>query len=460
VSVVIIGGGITGLAAAYEVAARNIPFVLLETSDRIGGLIFTERVGGFTIESGADSMLAQKPAAIQLCGELGLSSRLVVSTPPRTAYVHARGRLHALPSGAVFGIPTTWPGIAGYSLLPWPARLRLAAGIYTERRSENKHEARQRDADESVADFFRRRFGAATVDLIADPLLGGIHAGDVERLSIRAVAPRLADRATLRDAATTPPSSEGMFRSLAGGMGELVEAIEGRLPAGSIRRRSEAQAISRAGRSWHVASTSGTLDASAIVLAAPAHAAARLVERVDAELAAECAGIPYVSTASIALAWPRTSVAHPLRGSGFVVARRQSTLRITACTWVSSKWQSRAPAGTVLLRAFLGGAADPDAAALSDDAAVEIARHDVSEVLGIREPPSFARVYRWIRAGAQHNVGHSARVGRIEARLAALPGLFVAGSGFRSIGVPDCIADGRAAGAAAARYAGDKIRES
>jgi len=452
VRVIIIGGGITGLSAAHELAARGVPFVLLEASDRTGGLIFTELVDGYTIDSGADSMLAQKPAAVQLCEELGLGPRLIASTPPRTAYVHARGRLHAIPSPSVFGIPTTRSGIAKYDLLPWTARIRMMRGL--ERNSligsdlDSIRKSRSDRADESVASFFRRKFGPATVSLIADPLIGGIHAGDVELLSITSVAPRLVQGAPT----DSPSGGEGLFRSLRAGMGEMVTAIEQRLPPGSVRLGSEATAVSRAASTWQVAYGSGTLEARAVIIAAPAHAAARLLAQVDPALTNRCAEVPYVSTVSVALSWPRTSVAHPLNGSGFVVARRHSPLRITACTWVTSKWPGRAPADMVLLRAFLGGTADPDAAGLSDETLLQIATRDVANVLGITGAPRLARVHRWLRAGAQHNVGHVSRLAQIDERLASLPGLFVAGSGFRAIGVPDCVADGRAAALEAVRH--------
>jgi oxygen-dependent protoporphyrinogen oxidase len=451
-AVAIVGGGIAGLAAAYELAVRDVRFVLLEASDRVGGLIRTEHVDGFTIDSGADSMLAQKPAGIQLCQELGLGRRLISQRPPRTAYVHANGRLHRLPSPSVFGIPTTWRGLLNYTLLPWPARMTLGSDLVFQHSTVA-------DADESVASFFRRRFGPATVDLIAQPLLGGIHAGDVERLSLKSVAPRLLDPGMfkLRWEAPTPPTADGMFRALEGGMGELVSALAVRLPDGSIRLGSPASGLVRstsdAARSrWQVTYRSGTIEADAVIVAAPAHVAATLCRDVDPDLAALCASVPYVSTASVALGWPRTSVAHPLNGSGFVVARTHSTLRITAATWVSSKWEYRAPEGAVLLRAFLGGANDPQAAQQSDAELISIAVRDLSNVLDISGPPAVARVQRWIGAGAQHEVGHLARVAQIEARLSRLPGLFVAGSGFRALGLPDCIADARSTAAEGARY--------
>ena len=448
-SVVIVGAGITGLAAAFELTQHNVPFVMLEASARTGGLIHTDHVDGFTIERGPDSMLAQKPAGIQLCEELGLAPGLISTTPPRHAFVLRDGRLYHLPSPSILGIPTTWRGIAHYELLSWPARARLGLEPLIRRQPAA--------ADESVASFFQRRFGAATVPLVAAPLLGGIHAGDVAALSIRSLVPRLVEAESRRGSVilsfrrTRPSGSgEGAFRSLAAGMGELVTAIEKRLPSGMIHCSAPVSAIARTESGWRVHAAERTFDGRAVILAVPAFTAASLLAPLDAEAAALCAQVPYVSTASIALAWRREQVQHALTGSGFVVARTRSAPRITACTWVSSKWRGRAPAGHVLLRAFIGGATDPDAASLSDADLIGIATRELSAVLGITGAPALARAYRWQRAGAQHNVGHLERIARLESRLAGLPGLFVAGSGFRSIGIPDCIADGRAAAAATA----------
>ena len=447
-SVLVIGGGISGLSAAFELSQRGVPFTLLEASSRLGGLIQTEHVDGFTIEAGPDSVLVQKPAALQLAGELGLTPRLISTSPPRTAFVLKDGRLYRIPSPSVLGIPVTWKALLEYDLLSWPARARLAL---------DRVVPRGRKEDESVGSFFARRFGASTVSLIAEPLLGGIHAGNIDALSIHSLFPRFVDAekrrgSVLRGFARThqPSTGEGMFRSLSSGMSELVSAIEARLPSGSVRLGAPASSLAKTEGGWRVRAGGADLRADRVVLAAPAHAAAALLSSVDAEAARLCSEVRYVSTASVALAWPRASVAHPLAGSGFVVARRHNAVRITACTWVSSKWAGRAPAGAVLLRAFVGGAHDPAAVDVPDESLIEIVSRDLSGVLGITGAPLFGRVYRWRHAGAQHDVGQLARMTRIEARLSRYPGLFVAGSGFRSIGIPDCIADGRAAGAAAA----------
>jgi oxygen-dependent protoporphyrinogen oxidase len=355
-------------------------------------------------------------------------------------------RLFALPSPSVLGIPAAWRGLVDYELLPWTSRLRLAFEPLVPRSTL---------PDESVGSFFRRRFGDAAAELIAAPLLGGIHAGDIDRLSVRSLFPRLVEAEGRRGGvlvslgARRQPPEDGAFRSLTSGMGALVSAIERHLPEGAIRCAAPAASLSRSGGEWRVVTPGHVVRSSAVIVAAPARAAAMLLRPIDEEVGRLCAEVRYVSTASIVLAWPRAAIAHPLAGSGFVVARRHSPVRITACTWVSSKWEGRAPPDVALLRAFIGGAHDPGAVDLADDELAMIAARDVGGILGIVAAPSLVRVHRWRDAGAQHEVGHLDRVDAIERRLAACPGLVVAGSGFRAVGIPDCVADGRAAAAGA-----------
>lgn len=436
----IVGAGITGLTAAYELHKRGVSSTVYEAGLRSGGLIRTERAEGFTIEAGPDSVLATKPSALDLANELGLGDQIQeVRTPG--AYVLRGHRLFRLPSPSLLGLPLTWRALLGYDLLPWQARLRLARGL---RARGDRSSGAETDADVSVAEFFRSRFGSDAVDLIAQPLLGGIHAGDIEQLSMASLFPRLVelDRAPggifgARAAqAQTSGRPSSPFRSLRGGMSALVDALESHLPAGTIRYGTPLAAIP---------------DDRPVIIAAPAYVAAAMLEPIDPEAAAICAAVPYVSTASVALAWPRSAVPHPLDGTGFVVARRQSDVRITACTWVSQKWDGRAPAGTTLLRAFVGGAHDPAAVDVPDDDLVAIVRRDLGAVLGVTAEPALARVYRWRRMGAQHTVGHLARMAELERRLAPR-GIFVAGSGFKSVGIPDCVADARRTALAAAQF--------
>lgn len=432
--VLIIGAGISGLAAAYELSRRGLPVRVLEASARPGGLIHTEYADGFTIEAGPDSVLNAKPGALTLIRELGISSELQGIRQGARAFVLKGRVLHALPQPSFLGIPITPDALAAYDLLSADGRARMAL--------EPTIPARSRDEDESVGSFFRRRFGTEAVDLIAQPLLGGIHAGDVDQLSMRSLFPRLLENerrfgTVMPQAVSADARGAGDIRgfaSLRGGMAALVRAIEAALPAGTIAYNSRVESLAG-------------MEAACTIVAVQGYAAARMLEGIDAHAAALCDRVPYVSTASVALAWPRADVSHPLDGTGFVVARRYSDARITACTWVSSKWDARAPEGQVLLRTFIGGAHDPEAVTLSDEDLVAIARRDLATLLGIDAAPALARVYRWPRAGAQHVVGHLDGVTEIEERLAPR-GIFVTGSAFRATGIPDCIADGR-------RVAGD-----
>jgi oxygen-dependent protoporphyrinogen oxidase len=313
------------------------------------------------------------------------------------------------------------------------------------------------DEDESIGAFVRRRFGREAVDYLADPLLAGIHAGDVERLSIRALFPRLVDAErrsgsvirALR-ALHVRPSPQGAFVSLPGGTGELVDTLSKALQPDTVVTNARVTNLQR-GLDYSIVSTAGNVRAHCVVLAVPAYVTGTLTRPLDPALADLCDVIPYASTATVAFGYRRDQVAHPLRGTGFVVPRSEG-LALLAGTWVSSKWPGRAPAGHVLLRGFLGGGRDPRRLDASDDELIDTARGELSDLLGTSGPPLFSRFYRWTRQSPQYEVGHLHRVVNIERRLNALPGLFVTGSGFKAIGIPDCISDGRATAARAADY--------
>jgi oxygen-dependent protoporphyrinogen oxidase len=441
--VLVIGGGMAGLATAYELHTRGVPFTLLESTDRVGGVVFSEEVDGFTIDGGPDSLLIQKPDGIRLCEELGLGPRLVSTKQPRLAYIQRGGRLHALPAASVLGIPTEWGPFIKSRLFSWPGKARMGAELFVPRRSSSE--------DESIGSFMRRRFGNELTTYLAEPLLAGIHAGDVDRLSIRALFPRFPETearagSLLRAFRAQPrqPSPDGAFKSLPGGLSELVRAIEAALPRQSIRRRTQAQAIERVGTEYRVRTAAGeAIAARAVVVAAPAYVAQALLQALDPAIAQICGGIPYASAATVAMAFRRDAIRHPLNGSGFVVPRVENT-GIMAGSWLSSKWPHRAPDGFALLRAFLGGARDPGAFAQSDSEMIATALSAMRPLLGIDGEPMFTRVYRWERANAQHEVGHIERVASLDRHVASHPGLFITGSGFRGVGIPDCIADGRA----------------
>ena len=448
VEVAIVGGGISGLSAAYGLHRQGVSFALFERDTRLGGVIQTDKIDGFTIDGGPDSLLVQKPAALDLCRELGLGDRLVPTLEPRTVYVVRDGRLHPMLEASVLGIPTrVWPLVTS-SLLSFGGKLRMLGDLLQP--------SGPADRDESVAAFFSRRFGPETVDYIAEPLLAGIHAGDVDRLSMRALFPRLVEAeqrhgSVIRAfrALKSPRPRDGIFRSLPDGIGEMTAAIERTLPGDALRRGADVEGIEGRGP-FRIANTGGPPQtARQLIMAVPAYVASELLASVDPRLGALCGEIRYESTATVVLAYPKASVTHPIRGTGFVVPRVERSVSVTAGSWISSKWPYRAPDDQVLVRGFVGGARQPDALDADDDALVARVDADFRRLLGITTTPHLRRVYRWPRRNAQHEVGHLERLMAIELRLDELPALHLIGAGFRGVGIPDCVQHGRAAADAA-----------
>jgi protoporphyrinogen/coproporphyrinogen III oxidase len=455
--VVVVGGGIAGLAAAYDLERGGLRVTLCEASTRLGGLILTEEVSGCVVEAGPDSMLAQKPAALGLCRELGLDNLIIGTLEPRTAFVLRDDVLHPISSESVLGLPVTSDAIDR-------SRMLSAAGRASfERDLTAPSTARPVTTDESIGAFIRRRFDDEAVRVLAQPLLGGIHAGDVERLSVRALFPMLANAdvpgtSLLKTLASHREgrSLEGAFRSLRRGMSALVSRLAAEIPRTNIRLGTVVSRV-EAGRQFTVETSAGRLIASSVIVAVPAWQAARLIESLDADLADACAGIPYASSATITLAYAKESVTRELAGTGFVVPRNERATRLLAASWLTSKWAGRAPEDLVLIRAFAGGTLDRDLLELDDDELAVLAHRDLARLLEIRARPLFARTYRWRDAGAQYEVGHTSRVAAIEAGAARWPGLWLTGSAFRGVGIPDCVADARAI---AARVIGSFARRA
>jgi oxygen-dependent protoporphyrinogen oxidase len=456
--VVIVGGGVAGLAAAYQLNQMGVSFAILERAARPGGVIISEETDGFVVDGGPDALLTLKPDGIALCREIGLGDRLVSTRLPRIAYVQRGGRLHALPAASVIGIPTAIGPLARTHLFSWTGKLRMAGELFVRPKRD--------DADESIGDFINRRFGHEAAVFLAEPLLAGIHAGDVNRLSARALFPRFVQaeqthgsvlRAFRREMRTAGNrATDGVFRSLPGGLSELVRALVASLPRDAIRPNSAVSAVRPAAASDGFRIDPGTgpsVDARAVVLAVPAYVIGDIVRSLDADLSRLCDSIPYTSTATVALGFPREAVANPMSGSGFVVPAVEST-GILAASWLSSKWPGRAPEGRVLLRTFVGGARDPDALACRDADLIALSLRAITPILGVRGEPQLARVYRFERAHAQHNVGHLDKIAAIERALDRHPGIFVTGSGFRGVGIPDCVADARTTARAVAAYLG------
>lgn len=476
--VIIIGGGITGLATAYylqQQAAAGVPlrYTLIESAPRLGGKIVTHRRDGFVIEGGPDSFVTQKPWALELCRELGLEDRLIGTNPvPRPVYVLQRGRLVPLPEGVMLVVPTKIRPFLTSPLLSWPGKLRMGLDLFIPPRRE--------DGDESLASFIRRRLGQEALDKIAEPLMAGIHVADAERLSLLATFPRFAElerrhgsliRGVLatrkaaaanrrlsaltrpwgktaaddqRQAAERPSGSNGsVFVTLQDGVDELVEALVRRLDRASLLTGCRVIGVRPQAEEarWAVHLGDGTtLTADAVVLAVPAYVAADLIESFNPTLATGLRKIRYVSTATVSLGYRRADVPHPLDSAGFLIPRSEGR-RITACTWSSIKFAHRAPADHVLLRAFVGGARDEHLADLDDAAMLAMVRSELRDILGITAVPVLSEIFRWPKGNPQYDVGHLERVARLEALCN--PGLFLAGSAYHGVGLPDCVRSGR-----------------
>ena len=439
--VAIVGGGIAGLSAAYALGKLGVSHLLLESSPRLGGVIRTEHADGFLLEAGPDAMLAQKPDGVALARDLGLGDRLIPTNPDqKTVYVLHRGRLLPLPDGMMLGVPTRLLPMVTTRLFSWPAKLRMAAEILRRPRAEA--------ADESIASFLERHFGHEAVERIGEPLLAGIHAADPHRLSMRSAFPRFvamekAEGSLIRAmlAAPRPRTGAAAFVSFPRGLSELVEALAARV-APHARVGCTASSIRSSSAGWEIADAGGqALAARALVLALPARVSARLLASADGGLADALGALRSVSTAVVYLAYRRGDVTHPLDGYGVVIPRAEG-LSATALTFMSTKFPGRAPEGMVLLRAFFGGAREPDVLARDDGALLARARQEIARVLGAHGEPVLERVFRWPEATPQMEVGHAERMAWIEAQASARSGLFLAGAGLRGTGLPDTIADG------------------
>lgn len=473
--VVIIGGGISGLAAAYyiqqEFRKNHQPaeITLYEQSDQFGGKIQTMKRDGCVIERGPDSFLARKLPIIELTKELGLEGELVATNPrTRTSFILHEGRLHRMPPGLVLGIPTKLEPFFRSDLVSTRGKLRAAADLVLPKRTE--------PGDESLGDFLERRFGEEVVDRIAEPLLAGIYAGDTRKLSLQATFPQFHTVEQQygsviigmnRNQQSAPPQTDlpeavrgSIFLTYRGGLATLVDGLVQALDGVTLATNTGVTAINRsddaANRSADAANhdsdaavyeltlaTGEKIEADAVILAVPSFAANQLLAPLTDTAALE--QIRYVSVANVVFGFRREDTPGNWEGTGFVIPRNEGR-RITACTWTSAKWPHASPESISLIRSYVGRAGEEERVDLSDEAMIALVREELEELMGITTEPLFNEVTRWYESMPQYPVGHPASMGEFRQRLDHdLPGVKVAGSAYDGVGIPDCIRSGRTA---------------
>ncbi|MEZ4407122.1 MAG: protoporphyrinogen oxidase [Polyangiales bacterium] len=446
--VVIVGGGLSGLVAAYrlskECAAKGVDLrlTLLEASPRLGGNIVTERHDGFQIDGGPDAWVAAKPEGVALCRELGLGDEFIETIPEnRRVYLLNAGELTPLPEGIVLGVPTQLLPVLRTKLLSPRAKARVALDLVLPRRDV--------DDDLSLGELVERRMGREVVEALTEPLLAGIYAGDAWSLSARSTFPQLIEMSKrgglLKGAGAAAPQRSGgalpsTFVSLKRGTGSMIDALEAAIPPGVIRRSTRVTAVRRGERSpWEVALVDGeVIEADAVVLAMPSHKTAGLIEGAAPDAARAMRAIPWSSAATVFFAWRRSEVPHPMDATGFIVPKREGRA-VLAATFVSSKWPGRVPEGMALIRAFVGGVGHEDRVSMPDDEMAVLAFDELRSILGVRAAPKWTRVYRFVETSPQPRVGHAARVAAVRAEVAKHAGLRVLGSWLDGVGIPDVI---------------------
>lgn len=445
--ITIIGGGITGLAAAHrlvELGQTNV--TLIEASSRLGGTIQTDHRDGFTLERGPDSFISEKPAALELVKRLGIENELIQTNAQhrRSFIVHNRN-LHPVPEGFQLMAPTRlWPFVFS-KIFSTRGKLRMSADLLLPRRN-GAH-------DESLASFVRRRLGREALERMAQPMVGGIYTANPETLSLRATLPRFLDleqqhrsiilgmwRKGKRAQTGVSGARYSLFLSFRHGLETLVNALEKKLNDSGVVIRCDTivEKIERTANGWTINTSDENFLTDELCLALPSHRTAALVEDVSPELANKLKAIKFASTATINLAYRRSQIKHPLNGFGFVVPYIEKRT-VIACTFCNVKFAGRAPDDGVLLRAFVGGALQPEMFELSDDEMTRKVKEDLAEVLGITGEPLFVEIARWTNSMPQYEVGHLERVEAIETEVRKLPGLTLAGNSYNGAGIPDCI---------------------
>lgn len=471
-TVAVIGGGISGLSTAYalheKAAAAGIPIrcTVVDAASDWGGKVATHRVGDLVTEAGPDSFLSQKQAGLELCAKLGLTDQLInTNETSKRACVFSQGRLRELPEGLVVISPNQLGPFLRSGLLSLAGLVRMGLDLAVP--------AKRSSEDESLAAFFRRRVGRQAFERMLEPLMAGIYAGDAELMSVQATFPRFVEleqqygsvirgMMTARKAgssATPAGPKRTMFVSLKNGLSDLVTALVARLTeqGATLRGGCGVEALRvrshQLGRWMYdvILNDGSALSVDSLVLATPAYVSAELVRPLTPTAGGLLEMIPYASTATIAMAFPRAAVSGAAEGFGFVVPRAEGR-DLIAATWTSLKWPHRAPTDQLLIRCYVGGVGREAILQLDDQALVARVREELASMCGVTANPGYVEVNRWMKAMPQYTLGHLDRLNQIERALSRYGGLVLTGAGYRGVGIPDCIRDGAIAADRVVRY--------
>ncbi len=462
--VIIIGGGISGLSTAFalieEAQQRDVQVecTVIEATHHWGGKILTHRVDDLIIEGGPDSFLSSKPWALELCTKLGIESQLINTNESQSkTFTYSQGKLREFPQGLIAFVPTKIAPLFKSGLLSWPGIFRMAGDLWLPGRKDPNQ-------DESLAQFFSRRFGVEAFARLIEPLVAGIYAGDAQELSVDATFPRFVELerqhgsliksmlAQRKKGGASPQSDKPrrtLFTTLEGGLGDLVAALRTVLQQQGVTflantKVAECSPIHSSSEKvgFHITTDQGTVfRVDGLVLATPAYESARLLAPWDSQASELLNQIPYASTATISLAYSREQVERFIKGFGFVVPRIEGK-NLIAATWTSVKWQKRAGTDHSLIRCYIGGRGREDILEKTDQELIAMVKKDLEAMVGITSQPHFGEVYRWHKGMPQYLVGHLQRVSHLRKEVAKFRGLGVTGAAFEGIGIPDCIREG------------------
>ena len=451
--VVVIGGGISGLTAAYRLHKAGVRVTLLEASGHLGGVIRTVKQDDCLLETGPDCWASNKPAAFELAEELGLADQVMGTREGvRRSFILHKGTLKRLPEGFFLISPMSIKALLKTPILSWPGKMRMGLELFKG--------VRRGDDDESLAGFVRRRFGREALERIAQPMIAGIYTADPEKLSLKATFPAFIEmerkhgsvikalRRRAKGEGGKPPSGGevakaagpryGLFITFKGGMSTLPNVLAAELPENCIRLNTEARGLQREGESWKIKLQGETIEADGVVLAVQSRVSSKLLADTDNALASALGEIEYAGAAVVNFIFDRAQIAHAMDGIGAVIPGVEKR-RIVAFSFSSVKFEGRAPEGKAIVRVFMGGALQPEIAKLSADDQIDLALNELRDLIGLSGDPKFALAESHLGAMAQYHVGHLDRVAKIRELAEAHPTVAIIGNGFNGVGIPDCV---------------------